>query len=581
MRLAWSLIVLTFGPPLFAQLTPEQRAFDFQNLTALFARRYAPVEWKKQAFGVDLFNIKPWLTRIANAKDDLEFFEIEAEYVASLDDIHTGFQMTSTFSAALGFTVDIYDGKVLIDSINRSLLPASIYRFSIGDELVSMDGKTAEEWIASISRFRRRANPSNTRRAAAGQITARSQATFPRAVELSETASVVIRGAGGNATYEIPWVKSGYPVLSIGRAQTPRAVQSRSSESDAPSYLRLLDAMHTWKLPEDDLALQSVPGSDRNDDIYPRRYVVGYGSRTPVLRAGLPADFVVRRGNLASDFHFSGTYTANGRAIGYLRIPSFAPSSNPTAIRELEAEIDYFQNNTDGLVVDVMRNTGGGCYMIDVAAHLIPYPFYFFGEQLRPTQDRLLSYAAQLQIARATRAEQWIINTFERAVWSMEQAMAEGRMLTDPIPACTQTGSTMAPMMEGNIPSPVVYTKPMIVLIDEFSTSAADIFPAMIQDNGRALLVGHRTNGGGGSSSFWPTGFYSESMSTNTNSLVVRRNPIVTGEFPTAPYIENIGALPDVPLEFMTRENLLNGGATFVQQFTSVLLGLIDKPPAN
>ena len=93
----------------------------------------------------------------------------------------------------------------------------------------------------------------------------------------------------------------------------------------------------------------------------------------------------------------------------------------------------------------------------------------------------------------------------------MNVAMQNGRTLTDTIAACTPMGSSGAPMMDGNIPSPVVYTKPMVVLIDEFSTSAADIFPAMIQDNGRAPLVGHRTNAGGGSISAWPTGFYSES----------------------------------------------------------------------
>ena len=86
--------------------------------------------------------------------------------------------------------------------------------------------------------------------------------------------------------------------------------------------------------------------------------------------------------------------------------------------------------------------------------------------------------------------------------------------------------------MVNNDPSPIVYTKPIIVLIDEFSISAADIFPSMIQDNKRAILVGMRSSGGGGSVSGWPTGFYSESLSTNTNTLVVRKKPIITRTFP-------------------------------------------------
>src|SRR5262245_866953 len=97
-------IAVLIGVPhsAFSQLTTDQRVFDFQNLAALFAKRYAPANWKKQALGFDLFDLKPWLERVRTAKDDLEFFEIEAEYVGKLQDTHTGFQNTSSFTARLG-----------------------------------------------------------------------------------------------------------------------------------------------------------------------------------------------------------------------------------------------------------------------------------------------------------------------------------------------------------------------------------------------------------------------------------------------------------------------------------------------
>src|SRR5215813_234178 len=119
--------ILVTPEVLSAQLLPEQRLQDFQNLAALYAKRYAPYDWKKQAIGFDLFDLKPWLARVQAAKDDLEFFEIEAEYVAKLQDTHSSFSMTSSFRANLGITVDIYDGKVLIDTINRIQLPAATY----------------------------------------------------------------------------------------------------------------------------------------------------------------------------------------------------------------------------------------------------------------------------------------------------------------------------------------------------------------------------------------------------------------------------------------------------------------------
>ena len=215
-RFLMLLFAILWSGTLFAQLTPEQRVLDFQHLAAFFAKRYAPAEWKKQALRFDVLNLKPWLERAQAVKDDLGFFELQAQYVAQLNDIHTAFQMNSTFAASLGITVDIYDGKVLIDSISRRSLPEDEYPFEIGDELVSLDGKTAEEWITFISGFRQRANPSNTRRVAAGQITARSQTVFPRAIEIGDSATVMIRRASGDLeTYFIFWTKTGLPVTSV------------------------------------------------------------------------------------------------------------------------------------------------------------------------------------------------------------------------------------------------------------------------------------------------------------------------------------------------------------------------------
>jgi hypothetical protein len=219
--------------------------------------------------------------------------------------------------------------------------------------------------------------------------------------------------------------------------------------------------------------------------------------------------------------------------------------------------------------------------MLDVAATLIPYPFYFFGEQLRATEDRLNGFESLLEGAKFTGADAGTIATYQLYLDETKAAYLANRGMTDPIPACRQTGSTSAPVSLNNQPAPTVYTKPLILLIDELSISAADIFPSMVQDNGRALLVGARSSGGGGSVSSWPTGFYSESISTNTNSLVVRKHAIVTPEYPAAPYVENIGARPDVPLEYMTRENLLNGGRTYVNGFTQVMVNQIQAAAAQ
>ena len=562
---------------LTAQMTADQRVQDFQNLAALYAKRYAPYEWKREALGFDLFNLSPWLDRVRGAKDDLEFYEISLEYVANLQDTHSSYRVPSNFIADLGFTVDIYDGKVMIDSINRARNPASDFPFQAGDELVSVDGKTSEEWIAALSRFRKYGSSLTTRRNAADLITFRTQSTVPRAVELGETAAVVVRRANGELeTYTVPWTKTGSPLTKVGPVPSPKySVRKSAQTGDAPDYLNLLLEMRNWSLPAGEPLLMGQTTSEETGETLPRRYLTtGIGSRNPVFRTGLPSNFVQRLGLASADFHFSGSYESQGHKIGFLRVPSFGPFDMAGAVRELDTEIAFFQQNTEALVIDVMRNPGGGCYMADLAARLIPHNFFFFGEEVRATRDRVQSAQNALDAATRARADQWIIDLYRSYLDTLTQASTENRGLTGSIPACNQFRSPLPPG-DLQLPASVVYTKPLIILVDEFSISAADIFPAMMQDNGRGLVVGMRTSGGGGSVSNWPSGFFSEATASNTNTLVVRNHSIATEEYPLTPFVENIGTRPDVPLNYMTRQNMLNGGRTFVGEFSQIVVDQI------
>jgi len=67
-----------------------------------------------------------------------------------------------------------------------------------------------------------------------------------------------------------------------------------------------------------------------------------------------------------------------------------------------------------------------------------------------------------------------------------------------------------------------------------------------------------------------PAGIYSESELSLTVTLAVRNRHIVSGDLPTAPYIENIGVRPDVPLNYMTEENLHNKGKPFLDRLLEI-----------
>ena len=132
----------------FAQgLTSAQKEADFRYLASLYSTYYAPLDWKNQLFEFNALNLKPWLDRVAKTTTDLDFYELCVEYVASLNDSHDAFSLTSDFVARLGFGVDIYDGVLLIDTLDRTVLPLPTYPFTFGDELLSVDGVSGEQLL--------------------------------------------------------------------------------------------------------------------------------------------------------------------------------------------------------------------------------------------------------------------------------------------------------------------------------------------------------------------------------------------------------------------------------------------------
>jgi hypothetical protein len=554
MRILVALIVFLTPAAALAQIALEQRRADFQQLAAFVAKSYAPYEWKRDALGFDAFRLEPWYARIDAARDDLEFFEVMMEYVASLQDLHSGYFLPSTFVASLPFAADLYDGRPLIDSIDRARLPESRYPFQIGDELVSIDGQPAGEWIDRVVRLQSFANPRATRRWALDQITFREQAVIPKAAQMGERAIVAVkrRTSGAIETYSMPWETSGTPLERIGPVPTPMESASAANEAARVSPLRV----------------RRAPAAKR---------LRGFGSITPVF--DLPANFSVRLGVTPGDLLYSGSYSSQGLTIGFLRIPAFplAASAQARMLRQLDAEVAWFLRNAGGLVLDVMRNPGGDtCLMNEILLRFNPAPFRTVGDEIRPTLELVEEFRLLLEDALFSGDE---LAAAYRTLHlrDIETAYSEYRGRTGPLPVC---GNSMDLYPESGV---ATFDKPIVALIDDFSTSAADAFPAVLQDAGRAVLFGMPSAGGGGLSFFKQVGFYSEGSASLSFSLGVRPRTVEAPGLPPANYIENIGARPDITVDYMTEANLLEKGRPFVDAFTAAMVRLLrpSEEPAK
>ncbi len=569
-RIHLPIAIAIFAGTCHAQLTPDQKLLDFQQLVALYDKNYAPYEWKRDALGFDMLKIAPWMDRVRQTKNDIEFYEVSAAYVAALTDSHAVYRLPSTFYAYLGFDVDLYDGKPLVEYMDPFL--AFQFPFRVGDELISVDGVTVANWMKEIGKYRASANPRTNDRYNVDYVTFRPQSVYPRATEVGEKATVVIkrRTTGALETYEIPWDKVGLPLGVVGPVPSPqmtplrkRRAQSSEIEGEAtppevePEYMKPLRQLQNFHVPEDEKGVQN------------------YGSISPVFRGGLPTNFTQRLGRLSTDYFFSGVYQASGRRIGFLRIPRFDPTSTTAALVQLQTELAFLQANTDALVVDIMRNPGGLlCYGEDILKRLIPYRFRGLGVEIRATRSWLNSAHNSVEAAEAAGASQFVINQYRAIENELDAAYRANRGRTNAVPLCASYFERDPATTTAG--TPLTYTKPMLLLTDEFSASTADVFAAIFQDSQRGPIFGWRTMGAGGSvSSLGDAQFYSEATATVTESLAQRTEQKISPQYGITPYLENVGVVPDIQVDYMTEDNLLNQGRAFVDAFTAAVVALI------
>ena len=576
-RCALVILLLTIGMAASrAQqgLTANQRDADLTQLVSTYAKNYASYEWKRDVIGFDLYRMTPWLQRI-HQSDDLDFQDALFEYLGLLHDTHTFMSFPSPFSASLGFTVDIYDGKVLIDTINRTLRPQAQYPFGVGDELVALDGESVQSLIQSFGRLVAGGNPRSRDRVAAGRIAQRSQSNLPHASQVGDAAvaSVRLASTGVVKDYLVPWTKTGIGIDSEGPVPSPRRGNGlifRTTDLDKVGATAGAPAL--FRRPDFQVVDDTLPAY--MDPIRPLLYsgvaetngVLGYGSRTPIY--GPPPGFAIRLGTQSSHFFLSGTYVSNGVRIGLLRIPNEAPSSTTTALQQLNTEIAFFNANTDVLVVDITRNTGGILTTAEAfAQRLIPTSFRTVGFEFRATAGQVNLFAQRLTLALNAGAPPEIVENLRSNFNEVLSAYNEERGRTRSLPINSLGSFNLAP-------APVAYTKPLLVLVDEFTTSSADMLAAILQDNHRGVLLGMRTNGAGGNNAQFACATFSEAVCSITIGLMNRGVLISTPEFPPTPYIENVGVRPDIVVDYMTRSNLMTGGAIFVEAFTQAAVKL-------
>jgi hypothetical protein len=175
-------------------------------------------------------------------------------------------------------------------------------------------------------------------------------------------------------------------------------------------------------------------------------------------------------------------------------------------------------------------------------------------------------------------AEQWIIDLYKAYLAEVQQANSENRGMTGPLPLCGVSIDASTLMdTRGN---KLAYTKPILVLTDNFTLSSAEVFTMLLQDTQRATIFGDRTDGGGGDVVQFDATAYSEGSARVTLGLINRAHPVSTPGFPPGFYnifYDGQGIYPDILESYQTLDNLLNGGQTFVSDLSAAIANLVKK----
>jgi hypothetical protein len=525
---------------------------DLENLRGIFYVKYAPGAWKAEQYGWDLDAEIEKAKELVASSDGMtikEYQRLLKKIANSAKDYHVETSFATNEEAYLPFGLTEAGGRYFITWIDRKSFPDGSLPFREGDELTAFNGR---EMSAVMDELAASVGMDNVPHSDRGLL---AETFFSRQAA------------------------KGYPVPQGAAAMTVRRADGSTVEAPMEWFY-----FKDWASPQPFVA-------DRNRDGLPLEW-------TMMMLAGQPpaAD---GRGNISNRDGFLPALgeilweapagnsfrayiyrsPADGRRIGFVRVPSFVIRDPDKSVADFAALVERFNAETDALVVDETNNPGGYVfYMYALASMLtdkpLPLPMY----RINMTQGDAMDTA--LLVRRAERAG---VKTDEDAVkffgktsftgyptdlalfnWQLSfykkylESWEAGDRISRPL--------YLFGIEELKPHKTVRYTKPLVVLTNELDISCGDFFPAMLQDGGRAVIFGERTAGAGGSVNRveYPPNLLGISSLNLTGSFAVR---------PNGQPLENLGVTPDIPY-LVTPEDVQGGYRGYAAALNTALSGL-------
>jgi hypothetical protein len=458
---------------------PWQPLYDAVH--ADFKSIYALEDFKRTKFGWDreyaFDRLRSDLTDLGDHPSATDVHVAFKHLFESAKDYHSGIYFKGAWSSSeLPFGIRTVEGHSYVSYVNRAEAPSDTFPVSIGDELVRFGGMPVAQVLARLAR----------------------RPIVNRATDLSYADRYLTRRPGYNG-FPLP---DGAVHMDFMR-RDGRGVHLDREWKKVPNS-PLAETLFRKKLSPGEFPEEFAAKIDRANATLATGgtdLVNGIGGRLPFVP-------VPGRTNWTSDdsaFFFATTgRTARGTRVGFIRIGTYIPEKATESIAEFDALIARMQSDTDVLVLDQTNNGGGSVlYFYELLSHLISRPVpatLRFRWSLQPMNFHLGMKWEDIEMKlRAVRdptgAKQVLgndITGYPVNADTANGAYAEAEAVLADIKSGGSRLSRSMPLLQITQINPKghVYTKPIIMLENEWSFSAADMAPAILQDLGRAKIFG-------------------------------------------------------------------------------------------
>lgn len=480
-KLLTVFLLLSSLNALGATLKQKQMVRMIDAIADVYDSMYAPALWKKEFANWTLgANVQIAKDKILVKELPLnEYHKIVNELILSMKDYHVSVRFFATEKASLPFTIRGVDGKYFLVYIDRKKLPQAEFPFSLGDELVAMNGESVDDIVKSIKATLGDNTDETDQALSELYVTSRSAA---RALTVPQgPVTLTFNKDGKKVEHQLIWDYSKEQINTKNLSSFDNELQNKFDS------LQMTSAVAT--------ELANEMNADNN---------FALGARTSFLPA-----LGTKIWSSDKDNHFDAYIYMNDakELIGYVRIPKYGAGEKES--KQFSEIIKKFQKTTDKLIIDQLNNPGGSVFylyslvsMLTDKAMFTPKHYMAINQEMIMEDINSLEELSKIkdldELKKLMGGEtvggypvSMTFLEFMKAYYQFKiDEWSKGKKLTTPY--------HLYGVDKINPHPEVNYSKPILLLVNELDFSGGDFFPAIMQDNKRATIMGVRTAGAGG-----------------------------------------------------------------------------------